>query len=73
MDKKTIIFLLGVLPAMKTAATFLRFKDDNSIGADDLIAELIERNAKIIETYLLTGQIPQELRDSLPADLAAKL
>lgn len=72
MDKKTLILLVGVIPAIRTASTVLRYNDDNSTGPDDLVAELLDRNAKIIETYILTGQIPEDLRQGLPADLAAK-
>lgn len=73
MDKRTLLLLVGAVPAMRTGATILRFKDDNSTGADDLVAELMERNARLIETYLLTGKIPEEFYTSLPADLVARL
>jgi hypothetical protein len=73
ISKRDAILLLGVIPGMKTGSTFLAWKDPNSTGLDDVIAEMLRLNADILERYIMTGSISDEMAAKLPPHLAAKL
>ena len=53
MTKKMIIQFF-VIPSMRSAALFLRFKDDNSTGADDEAADAIDYAVAKLEKWVNT-------------------
>ena len=58
MTKKQLIQFF-VLPLMRSASAFLRFKDSNSTGADDEAADAIDYATAKLEKWVSEPDVPK--------------